>query len=193
MPPARLDRFAESRGAAVLAFTWGWAEASFLFLVPDVLLTLSACRSLRRAAHLAVLALAGAIMGGAMMYGCGARSPERARSFLSAVPGIDSALLDRVRSQIDRHGLTSVMIGPARGIPYKIYAVEWGARRGGLAVFLLVSVPARLLRFFLTALIARATATALAGWTRRRPAVELALWGAAWTAFYAVYFSLMGW
>ena len=42
-----LDRFVHGRAATLCAFAWGFAEATLFFFVPDVLLTLIACRSLR--------------------------------------------------------------------------------------------------------------------------------------------------
>ena len=74
-------------------------------------------------------------------------------------------------------------------MPYKIYAAEWGALGGGLAGFLLLSVPARVVRFLL--------ATAIASLVRRRVLVRLSLHAcrvvhiACWLVFYAWYLYVM--
>ena len=52
----------------LVAFLWGWSEATLFFIVPDILLTLLALRSLRTALVACVWASVGAIVGGAMTY-----------------------------------------------------------------------------------------------------------------------------
>src|SRR5262245_5195363 len=127
--PSSLDDFASSRAALVLAFAWGLAEATFFFIVPDVVLTLIACRALKAAVKATVAALAGALIGGALMYALGSSEPQFARAGLDRIPAISPELIARVGDQIDQSGLLAVMLGPIKGIPYKIYAVEWGARQ----------------------------------------------------------------
>src|SRR4051812_21124803 len=84
-----LDRFLANRAAVWLAFAWGIAEASFFFIVPDVLLTLIACRALKPALKATLAALAGALIGGVLMYALGMRSPDEATAFLDYVPAIN--------------------------------------------------------------------------------------------------------
>jgi len=127
------------------------------------------------------------------MYGIGARAPGAARGFLDHVPAINATLIATVESEVDNRGLGAVMIGPLRGIPYKVYAVEWGARRGGLIAFLLISVPARVIRFVLAAVAARGIARAIKPWTRARARIELLLLTAFWVVFYSFYFAHFGW
>src|SRR6185295_14961605 len=95
------DRFAASRAALWFAFAWGVAEASFFFIVPDVLLTLIACRAFKPAFKATLAALAGALIGGAAMCAFGMRSPDDARAFLDYVPAINPNLIKRVARQID--------------------------------------------------------------------------------------------
>src|SRR4051812_20323932 len=64
---------ARSGVAAVVALGWGFAEATFFFVVPDVwigLLTLFSWRAGLRAVYSAVM---GALTGGAVMYRAGAQ------------------------------------------------------------------------------------------------------------------------
>jgi len=185
-PLRALDRWVTGRFAFLAALAWGLAEATCFFIVPDVLLSLIATRRLRSAFHASLAALAGALLGGAIMVAFGARAPEAARTFLDRVPAIGPSMIATVQTALDRHGAWAAMAGPLGGIPYKIYAVEWGARHGALAAFLLVSIPARYLRFLLSVLLARGIAASVEGWTRK-PAVVLALWVAFWTGLYAWY------
>jgi membrane protein YqaA with SNARE-associated domain len=176
-----------------LAFTWGFSEATFFFIVPDVLLTLIACRALRPALKATVAALAGALAGGALMYVLGARDPSLARVALDYVPAIGPALITRVTGQIDENGLVAVLLGPMKGIPYKIYAVEWGARGGSFLAFMLISIPARYVRFFLTALIARGIARLIEPLTHHRALIEMIILVVIWITFYSFYFARSGW
>src|SRR2546426_2639225 len=135
-----VDDFVSSRAALTLAFAWGFAEATFFFIVPDVLLTLIACRALRPALKASIVALAGALAGGALMYAFGTREPNSARIFLDYVPAISPALVTSVAAQINESGLLAVMFCPFKGIPLKIYPVEWGARRGSFFFFIILSL-----------------------------------------------------
>ena len=108
---------------------------------------------------------------------------------LDAVPGIRPDMLVSVRADLVEHGTLALFTGPPRGVPYKIYATEWGALDGGLGAFLLQSVPARGLRFLLTA--------AIASLVRRWVLARLSLRScrmihvAFWLAFYAWYLYVM--
>lgn len=191
--PSSLDKLATGGAALIAAFVWGFAEAICFFIVPDVLLTLVAARSLRRAIKASVAALAGALVGGALMVALAHQMPESARAFLLHIPGINPHLLERVAGQVDESRLLAVLIGPLKGIPYKIYAVEWGARGGGLGEFLLISIPARWLRFALAAVIARALARLIEPLTGHRAGIKEMVLALIWTAFYIFYFARFGW
>ena len=86
---------------------------------------------------------------------------------------------------IASHGAFSVLVGPIKGIPYKIFAAEWGAAHLPAAAFVLVSIPARFVRFALTALVAHLVANALPARIRR---YDNAILAAVWVAFYTFYF-----
>lgn len=186
------DKFALSGWASVLAFTWGLAEATFFFIVPDVLLTLIACRMLKPALKATTFALMGALVGGALMYTIGRRDPANARAFLDQIPAISQGLITRVASQISENGLWAVLLGPLKGIPYKIYAVEWGSREGSLVTFMLISIPARYIRFFLAAVFARGIARLIEPLTHHRAAIEVLIVAVIWIGFYAFYFTRFG-
>ena len=188
----RLDGFLLGPHAQLVAFVWGLAEATFFFIVPDVFLTLMAVRSLRPALKGTLFALSGALIGGAFMYTLGREAPEEARSLLNHVPGISTQLIARVEAEVRDAGLVAILVGPTRGIPYKLYAAEWGARRGDFLAFMLISIPARYVRFFLLAVGARVAARLLKPWTKLRASVEVTLHAAVWIAFYSFYFARFG-
>ena len=165
---------------AFAAFLWGFAEATIFFIIPDVFLTFIALRSRRRALIASAYAVAGAIVGGVVMYFFASRN------VLLSIPAINGALIDEVGRQIARHGAWSVFVGPLRGIPYKIYAAQWGWQHLSLATLVLITIPARAIRFVLTSAIASFAATALRKKVHERSIIAIHL--IVWTAFYVVYF-----
>jgi hypothetical protein len=74
------------------------------------------------------------------------------------------------------------------GRPYKAYAVQAPGAGIGIAAFMLATVPARLLRFVLAALMTNGLARLAAAWpaSRRR-----ALLIGCWSTFYALFWTLM--
>ena len=75
---SRSDQLVTGRTALATAFAWGLAEAICFFIVPDVLLTLIAMRSLRSAMKATMAALAGALVGGALVVVFAHASPDAA-------------------------------------------------------------------------------------------------------------------
>jgi len=177
------------RAANAVACAWGFAEATLFFIVPDVWLTFVALRGLRKALVAAAWAIGGALAGGVVMLWLGSHAPGSAADLLDAVPGISPALVARVHAEVEAHGLVAALLGPIGGIPYKIYAVDWGTRQGGWPAFVLVSVPARGARFFLLPALVAGIQRWIAPLTRGRLAVEAALVAVSWLAFYTFYFA----
>jgi len=188
-----LLRFQQSIAMPIAAGAWGLAEATLFFIVPDVLITLVSCRSLRSGLKASGAAVVGALIGGVVMFGLGSQAPDASRVLLARVPAIHQPLIEHVRLELKDRGVAAVLFGPPRGVPYKIYAVEWGAHHGNLPEFLLISIPARGIRFLLSSLLAAAAARLIAPWTRRNPTVEILIWAFFWTGFYALYFYHFGW
>lgn len=168
------------------AALWGFAEATLFFLVPDVILSAIAIFDWRLALWACLAATGGALAGGTLMYRLGRRDAAATRDLLLRLPGVGPRMLGRVSAAVGARGLVALALGPLSGTPYKLYAVECGHRGLPLASFLLVSVPARMIRFLLVALLASWLAHgAFPDWP---PAAKLAAWFAAWGLFYAWYF-----
>ena len=177
-------------GAEGIAAAWGFAEATVFFFVPDVWLSWLALRAPRRALYACLWATAGAVLGGAVMVAFGSAEPAAAEALLDAVPGIGPDLVAEVRQELADRGFLALFLGPLRGVPYKLYAVEAGALGLSAAALLLWTVPARLLRFL--AVTAFAAALAALPPLRRRPRLARTLHLLAWSAFYTFYFWKMG-
>lgn len=176
-------------GPKALAALWGFAEATVFFIVPDVQLSWLALRSARTALLACLYALAGALVGGTAMWVWGSFDPQAARQLIASLPTIDTAMIASVHRQLADHGIESVFLGPLRGVPYKIYAVEAATVGYGLATFLAFSIPGRLIRFVLVTALAAAVARGLRERTSPRTLQWLHL--ASWTTFYAWFFWVM--
>ena len=173
-----------------LAGLWGFAEATLLFIVPDVLLTWIAVRhGTRQAVMASFVAVAGAVLGGVVMYMWAVHDPALARAVTSAVPAISNSMVSEVGADVQNRGATAIFAAGFTGVPYKIYAVECGAAGIGMAGFVLATSVARLARFlgsvFLAAGLARLMARRFAPATVSRTLVI------CWIGFYAGYFALM--
>jgi membrane protein YqaA with SNARE-associated domain len=176
---------------AWISFGWGLAEATFFFIVPDVLLTRLALRdSLKRAMLAALCALAGALIGGALLWSAAAQydaAPALLRSF-AHLPGINGALIRETGTALYRNGVETILAGGLLGQPFKLFAVHAGAQQVPLAEFLLFSVAARAGRFALSVGVARLAKLALGNWPLPK---LLRLHAVLWLCFYAAYFIIM--
>ena len=154
-----------------------------------MLLTLLALRSLRRALAGCVLALLGALAGGAVMHRWASVDRPAALAAADRVPFVPAAMIERVHDQLARHGSVAVVAGAWMGRPYKLYAVQAPAAGVTAGELLAVTVPARLLRFAALAVLAHLIGRALlARWGWR---ATLAAWAVAWTVNYLLYWTAM--
>jgi len=177
-------------GLNAIALLWGFAEATLFFIVPDVWLSAIAVWRGRRAALSAMgWSIGGAVLGGGFMYAWGVWNPDGAAAALDSLPAISPAMIDGVRDDFERQGIAAVAIGGITGVPYKIYAVLAPAVGLPLLLFLLMSVPARAIRFLLVVLIAdRLNALLARRLTLRQRCGVL---GIVWLVFYVFYFAAM--
>ena len=174
-----------------IAALWGFAEATVFFIVPDVWISFIAMRRGWKAGVLAAcLACIGALVGGFVMYLWGSRDIEAARHVLDLVPAISPAMVAAAGEDLRLHGLIAMLTGAFTGVPFKIYAVEAGALKTGLPVFLAMVLVARLLRFAVTALLAALIAESLRRFLSER--MIMLLLSAFWILFYAWYFAVTG-
>ena len=77
----------------------------------------------RRGIATTVSALAGALAGGALNYTVAQRmQPDDTEKILTSIPGISTQMVADVERQLDEQGWSALVLGPTRGVPYKIYA-----------------------------------------------------------------------
>lgn len=177
-----------------IAFLWGLAEASLFFIVPDVWLTIISRRKLDRARYEAIgCAILGALVGGTVIYWLARLAPDRMLGLIAEVPGINRVMVDKVRVQVETSGLPALLLGPIQGIPYKIYAAQWGIINGSLIWFWLISIPARGIRFVIAAVLTRLIWICGQKKIKLWNQCDLVLLLLFWLSFYLWYFSFFGW
>jgi membrane protein YqaA with SNARE-associated domain len=135
----------------ILPFIWGYAEATFFFIIPDVILGYNAIEDFKKAMAGCIIAVAGALLGGITLYYLTVSFPVEILKALESVPAISNEMISTVDSQIKEKGLWALFLGPLMAIPYKLYVAQAALNPIDLAMFLAISIPARLLRFVLTA------------------------------------------
>lgn len=167
---------------------WGFAEATLFFIVPDVILTYIAITNLRKALKASLFALAGALLGGLLMYYWGAIHPQAALSVVEQVPAIDNEMITKVEEDLAERGLLAMILGPIQGIPYKIYAVQAADANIHVLSFFFASIPARYLRFFLSSLLAGLAGKYLL--RNRSRSIRYSALTLFWILFYTFYFSV---
>jgi len=174
------------RPGLAAAFLWGLAEAIFFFVIPDVLLSFVAMLDWRSTWKHVVAALAGAFLGGALLFHWAQVDPQSAHAAVARVPFVTPEMFVKVNTGLDKMGLLAVLSGSVSGIPYKLYAVE-APRIATQFAFLLATPPARAVRFILVWMIFGAAA----GWLRRRYTLttrKLAcIHAVIWIVVYAFY------
>ncbi len=182
-------RVLSTMGLAWIALAWGLAEGTFFFIVPDVFLSFNALKDWRQATRACFWVLGGALIGGAIMFAWGASNPVSAEKFLEHVPAISHELLQEVNGQVKEDGVLATFAGPVSGRPYKVYGVYAGATGLSFPMFLLISMPARLIRFLLVTWITAAVANTFL--KKMNPRHKKFLLSSFWIAFYSWYFTVM--
>ncbi len=175
--------------ARTVSFLWGFAEATFFFVVPDVWLTRIALSDLKEAMINALVTLAGALMGGALIYGLGTIYFDELRQSMDFVPAISERLIESAGVSIEEEGVLGAFVFAGfTGQPYKIYAA-WS---GNLSItplsFFLASLLARLSRFSCVIIVAWGACKGLGAIMSDHQLY----WAhtALWIVFYSFYFYL---
>ncbi len=130
----------------LVAFIWGFSEAIWFFVIPDVFLTIIALFSFRKALLGIGFATLWAIIGGGILFWFGWLQPDSAQSFLLTVPLVSEKMIQVAQWHIDTLWYYSLFFWPSQWIPYKVYAALFSNMQLNMWNFLLVSIPARAYR-----------------------------------------------
>lgn len=174
-----------------LAFLWGLFEATFFFIIPDVILTFIAIHGFQAGWYASIYALAGALIGGCIMYLFANKKFADAYKFVSRLPSISNTMLQNVETSLKEKGIVAMIVGPLRGIPYKAFAIFAPKTGIRFSAFLIASIPARFIRFFLTSVIAWFLANVL--FDQMPIWIKYSVWAVIWIIVYIIYFSVHPW
>jgi membrane protein YqaA with SNARE-associated domain len=166
---------------------WAIAEATFFFIVPDVLITTAVLRFGPRAGvRLAIIAAGAAAAGGLAMWFWGHADADAARKAVLMVPAVGPDLLARAHREIAQNWFVHLVLGAVTGVPYKLYAVEAGAHGLTPLLFVPASIAARLTRF----LVAVGLTTLMSAVLTRlnKPEWRYRVLALAWCVVYSTYF-----
>lgn len=172
-----------------VAFFWAFLEATVFFIVPDVFLSLVGIGRLKKSLIACVIAALGAVLGGALLYLFAAVHFDEISKFYNHIPAISPHLQQTVESQLKLNGIWAVFFGPIQGIPFKLYILYAAELKLPLWVLLVVSFPARLIRFVLVTLAVHWISKSLLRFMPLR--LVYALTVILWCLFYGFYFTLM--
>ena len=176
--------------SVIAGFIWGLAEATVFFIVPDVWITLVALFSWRQSFKVLSATLMGALLGGSLMFWLGAHHPAQATVTVLHVPFVTQTMYDNTQHSFEQSGITALLTGTVKGIPYKIFAVQ-ANRYSNWPIFILASVIARLERFLPFWIIAATLGAFFRKTTDRRPFLAVATHVCIWILGYAWYWSVV--
>jgi membrane protein YqaA with SNARE-associated domain len=171
----------------LIAFLWGFAEATLFFIIPDVGLSIIAMKGADIGIIACCYALAGALVGGTIMYYWGQANIKAVTHVLERIPAIRHADILKVKADLEKSGIKAVFWGPIFGIPYKIYAAH-AHLITSIFMFLLISVPARMIRFILVSLVTPYVMEKVIPSASHSAKIQAMLF--LWVVIYAIYFFL---
>ncbi|WP_438483559.1 YqaA family protein [Oleiharenicola lentus] len=183
---------AHERRGLWLAAVWGFAEATFFFVVPDVLTSRLVLKRARVGFLACLASLVGALLGGIVLFYVGSQSGLRADALtaIDYVPGVSPAIIAKAQAGLAEHGLVALFVGVLSGIPYKLYALQTPLVGLAFGDFLIASAVARLSRFVLVTGLSWLTGATV--FHNLSAQAKLRIHAGAWAVFYAVYFWRMG-
>ncbi len=183
----KLRQWAASRPAMGIALAWGLMEATFFFVVPDVLFSLTSLLFPLFGILHACLSVVGSVIGGIIMYAIAYSHPLESYRFLLSVPGIPPEMAAQVYEQLQERGLTALFAAPWSGIPYKIYAACAGILKLNLTQLVLVTIPSRLQRILLISIFAGLLGKAFKKSIEKHTKIWILCYCIFWIVFYGFY------
>ncbi|OGX11050.1 MAG: hypothetical protein A2351_08720, partial [Omnitrophica bacterium RIFOXYB12_FULL_50_7] len=168
----------------LVPFLWGFSEAVFFFIVPDVWLTYLVCVNGWKGIWRALLiTVAGALLGGLCVYGVGLQWSSEVRQVLERIPGISMPMIESSWKDLAVRGEMAMAVGILKGIPYKIFAAGAGSLQMNIVLFLVASVLVRSIRFLFSVSITLGICKLffekkVPNWKAIRVWVLLLFWGA---------------
>ncbi len=176
-------------GIYAISFLWGFLEATCFFLVVDIFISFFVIQNYKKAVKLSVMAMLGAVLGGALIYLWSASHFDVLTNFYLHLLGIHENLMTKVQDKINQYQQWALFWGGISGQPYKLYALYASQAEVGFVSFIAASIPARLLRFILTITLVKIAIKPLE--KRLNIKTLYILLSVFWVVFYAFYYYSM--
>lgn len=173
----------------ISAFIWGFSEATFFFIIPDVLLSYYAIRNndFKKIFLINIICITGAALGGAVIFIISSTDHSAVIDFMLAVPAIHTYMLQHVESEMNAGIFTALVTGPLFGVPYKLFAA-FAPLHTNIFFFILFSIPARFTRFIIVSMFAFLLSHKIFNGLSVK--VKTLIWLFVWIVVYVVYFSI---
>lgn len=149
--------WSESRLGAWALFVFAFVESSFFPIPPDVLLIALCLGNPRKSLRYALICTAGSVLGALGGYAIGYFLWQNANGeytalanwFYSRVFSLDAFL--EMKQMFEKYNFWVIFIGGFTPIPYKLFTIAAGLFHVNIPMFIVGSIVARGLRFFLVA------------------------------------------
>lgn len=184
----RFSNHAGSKWSIIVAFLWGFAEATAFFIVPDVYLGWVALFNGRRGVWAMIAAVLGAMAGGSVMYYLAMKDLSALNLFLDRIPLINAEMIADIANKMRADGLITMINGPLRGVPYKIYAVQAGGLSLPYLSFLFMTILARLERLLPVTLLAGGLGKWFKDFIEKRTVFVVSIYVLIWGIIYFSYY-----
>jgi membrane protein DedA with SNARE-associated domain len=180
------------RPRVVVGAVWGFAEALFFVIVPDVWVGYVGLFHTRGVRPVLIAAIAGALAGTTVLWALSQVAGSAVTDLLVALPGIDTGDLTQAQQEIESQGPVAIVLALFQGVPVKVHAHEAALLGLGLPALLVFVALNRLLRIGLVALAAALIGQRLGAWIARYRRPALAGYVAGCLLLYAAYFAAKG-
>jgi len=155
--------FAGSTAGLLFMASWAMGEAVVLPLIPEFVLGVLALAAPKRAWRLALVAVAGSLAGGALMY------TVAAHGAVPPSPLTTPRMHATASAQVAAEGAAAVRHQAMSGVPYKVYGLAAGRDEVGLGGFLWASAQARGVRILTGGLLLGVLGAGVWRWRRWYP------------------------
>lgn len=173
----------------IASFIWGFSEATFFFIIPDVLLSYYALRNngLKKIFLINIICITGAALGGTVIFIMSTFDHSAVIDFMLGVPAIHTYMLEHVESEMAAGTFTALVTGPLFGVPYKLFAA-FAPLYTNIFIFILFSIPARFIRFIIVSLLVYLLSHKV--FKELSIKVKTLIWLFVWIVVYVIYFSI---
>ncbi|MBT3466872.1 MAG: DedA family protein [Rhodobacteraceae bacterium] len=147
-------RMAEHQNALWVLALVAFVESSFFPIPPDVIMIPMILAQPRRAWLIAGVALVASVLGGLLGYAIGALAFETiGEPILASLGKADS--MAEFSTRFNDMGFWAILTAGVTPFPYKVITIMSGWTEMALATFIMTSILARALRFFVVAALLR--------------------------------------